>query len=518
MATRVMRAAIRPPPLAQHARERLARTSRTGRVAVLGVLAAMGLMAGTGTYLALLASPYKTDESSHVGYALSLREGRLPDIDTDVPTGRGGPELEAALTRPWPFSVPEIHVGQNPPFPYAAAVPSAEATAALDVRAGPLLGVRMLNVLGGVGAVAAAGLLGRELGGRDPLVGVATAGMLAGLVSVSALVAVANLDGVALFTTTGTAWALARYARTRSLRGALLLGGWAAAAAATRPMALAVAGIAGIVAAVLALQAHGWRRSGGHLVRMAGPPAVLAGWFYVLNIVRYGDPTGASAVYEKYGYEGTRSMWDILWGPEPFIQTVPYLFTEVYGSRPWWTSTGARQYLLAALAVGVVLAAIALAARDRRAALASTAAAVGRGSLCVASWVSVAILAAVPMFLISRHMSRGGAGHARYLLPTVPIVLAAVAVLLARVHRWLPVVAVAVAAVAHLARIDDAGRTYLPDTRITPEILRAALVGQPYRGLALVVAAAGAVACVGALAVLARARGAPRPVAPDDAT
>lgn len=106
--------------------------ARSGTVTV-GLVGAFILFCGLACFLALSHQVFTTDESSHVGYTMRLREAVLPSIDTLVPTEGGGPELERALERPWPWGVPYIHVASNPPFVYAAAIPFTEASARLGM-------------------------------------------------------------------------------------------------------------------------------------------------------------------------------------------------------------------------------------------------------------------------------------------------------------------------------------------------------------------------------------------------
>ena len=96
------------------------------RTVVVGLAGALAFIAAVGGYLAMVDAPYQQDESSHVGYALSLRQGDLPSIWTPVPTEGGGEHLRIALSRPWPFSDPDVHVANNPPFVYLASLPFAE--------------------------------------------------------------------------------------------------------------------------------------------------------------------------------------------------------------------------------------------------------------------------------------------------------------------------------------------------------------------------------------------------------
>lgn len=474
------------------------------RTVTAGLIGALLLVGGVGLFLAVGNPPYQQDESSHVGYVLALREGDLPSLETPVPTAGGGDLLKLALQRPYPFSQRTIHIANNPPFPYLAALPFAEITSRLDVPGGPLLGVRLLDVAGATVAIGMAFLLGRELGGDNDFLGLTTAGFVAGVMGIPIVSAAANIDGIAFAATTGVTWALARFARTRSTRSATVLGLWCAGAAAVRPMSLVFAAVAGALALVLAWQAVGARRILPLAVRLAGPTVVLTGWFYVVNVARYGDFTGSAAVFDQQGIHGGPGLIDVLWSPGPFVQTLTYLSTEVYGRSPWWLYSGPRPYLIAALAVIVLGVAIALSMRSSRAPGPERPDTSERTTgLVPSAWISVAVLVPVPMLLIAQHIHGGGAGHPRYLFPVVPIFAAAFALVLTTINRWLTVLAVGLYVLAEVTRIRAAGNLTLPGPKIFAAPLRESLLGQPYRGLAVGVAIAGAVLLMVALIRLA---------------
>jgi hypothetical protein len=468
------------------------------RIVVVGLAGALAFIAAVGGYLAMIHGPYQQDESSHVGYALSLRQGELPSIWTPVATEGGGEHLRVALSRPWPFSEPDVHVANNPPFVYLASLPLAELGIRTHVTDATLLVLRLVDLAGAVVAVAVAYLLGRELSGGDRFVGCLTAGLLSSVIAVSLLSSVANLDGPALAATTGVTWMTARFARTRALRDATLLGLWCAGAAAVRPMSLAFAAVAGAMGLLLGVRARGPSALVPLVIRLAGPAVLLTGWFYALNWHRYGDVTGSDALFDKFGLGGGRSLFELLTSPDVSVEPFAYLVTEVYGRRPWWEYRGPRHYLIAAVAVGVVIAAIVLAARSSR----STRPRHDGAGLSLAAWICCAVLALVPIVLTAQHAAGGGAAHARYLLPILPIAAAATALVATRINRWLAVAMVAVCAIAQVTRIRAAGNIH--DAALTLPQLRDPLIGQPFLGLSVAVAILGAVVLVASLVRMAK--------------
>jgi hypothetical protein len=341
-------------------REASGSTDRARRRILIGVIGSVALIAGVSLYLAMVHPTYGADEPSHVGYVLSLRQGELPSVTTPIQTADGGELLEAAIRRPW--AARTTFSANNPPFVYLVSLPFVELAIRSGITEGPLLAFRFLDVVGACLAVAVAYFLGRELSEGNRIVGLVTAGLLASFLAVGRISAGAMLDGPALAATTGVTWMVARFARTRSLRDATWLGCWCAAAAAVRPMSLAFAAVAGALALVLGLRTLGKGALIPLVIRLAAPAVLLAGWFYVLNVYRYGDPTGAAAGDEMRlpGFHHV-SLFTSLRSPNVTARPFAYLISG-HGKNilPWYR--GSRGYVVAALAVGLVVGAVLLAA------------------------------------------------------------------------------------------------------------------------------------------------------------
>jgi hypothetical protein len=221
----------------------------------------------------------------------------------------------------------------------------------------------------------------------------------------------------------------------------------------------------------------------------------LTGWFYALNLHRYGDATGSDALFDKFGLVGGRSLFDLLTSADVSVEPFAYLVTEVYGRSPWWDYRGFRHYLIAAVAAGVVITAVVLAARSSR----SPRLRHDGAGLSLAAWVCSAVLALVPIVLTAQHAAGGGAAHARYLLPILPIVATATALVATQINRWLAVGVVGVFAIAQLTRMRAAGNVYDVALPLTPPQLHDALIGQPLLALSVAAAIAGAVVLLGSL-------------------
>jgi hypothetical protein len=468
---------------------------------VVWLVGALFFITGVSAYLAMIRAPYQADEAAQVGYALSLRKGELPSTSTRVPTEGGGEHLKIALSRP--FTPPNIHVANNPPFVYVMSLPLVELASITHVTDGPLLVLRLVNLIGAVAATAVAYLLGRELSGGNRFVGLATAGLVSSVIAISVVSSVAGLDGSALVATTAVSWMTARFARTRAFRDATVLGLCCACAAAVRPMSLAFAAVAAALALFIGLRTHGTRALAPLTLRLATPTVLLTGWFYAWNWHRFGSFAGPYAEVDTSGVESD-SLFGLLTGPEVSVEPFAYLVTEVYGRNPWWQYNGLRHYLITAIAVGVVLAAIVMAARSSG----SDRMRPEGAQVSLAAWMCSVALALVPIVLTAYHVSHGGGGHARYLFPILPIVAAAAAFVATRINRWLAVGLVAAFAIAQITRLRAAGN--LDDAWIStaPPQLRHSPLGQPLLGLSVVIAIAGAVVLLGSLVLGARERAA----------
>ncbi len=475
------------------------RRAVAGRTALLGVLGAVLLLAGGSLYQALVTPPYRfIDEQAHAGYVLAIQDGRLPTIDTPIDQTRGGVALRTRLATEPPRRR-DVWVANNPPLAYLLAAGPAAATRALGVAGGPLLGLRLLNIAAASAAVALAYLLGRDLAGGDRTIGLVTAALVAAAPHVGFVVSVGFTDGFALLATTGVLTWLARACGAGPVgwgdrRSVQVLGIWMAVAAAARPMALVLAIAAGIVALAVAW----WRRSTPvvwTLAWLALPAAVTSGWFYVLNTIRYGDPTGSSALLDKMGRSPAGSLWSSLttrgaW--ESAFRTIitRRLEAPLPGDPYRWYEIALVVVLLGVGAAAVLV--VRSAVRNRGT--------TGTTDLPGVAWAAVAVVSLVPVLLVAQHRAGGGAPHPRYLLPMLPVVAAAVALSAVRLTtRWGALVLVVALAAVDL-RQTRASAAWLAANPTGPpgselvtaygsELLRAGTLAAAALGLVLLVAA-----------------------------
>lgn len=486
------------------ARQLLAR-----RAVALGVLGAVLLLAGGSLYQALVTPPYRfIDEQAHAGYVLAVQDGQLPTIDTPIDQVHAGPALRTRLINQ-PERRRDVWVANNPPLTYVVAAGPAALTRALGLPGGPLLGLRLVNVAAVAGAVVLSFLLARDLAGGDRTVGLVAAGIVAATPHLGFVAALGFNDGVSILATTGVLLGLARVtgARPTSIgeQAAIRwLGIWCLVAALTRPMALVVA----VAAATLAFLVVWWRRTaplGWALAWLAGPTIVGAGWFYVLNVVRYGDPTGSQALFDKFLREPTGSLWSSLTLTTVWESAVRTIWTRrlqvpLPGDPHGWYVVAL--WITIAGVVGTAVLVAWSAVRHRG----GTATPIARFAtsipLPVTAWATISIVTFVPVLLTAQHRSGGGSPYPRYLLPMVPVVATAIALTAVRFGtRWLGLALVALLAGVAF-RQTRASATWLADNLDGPpgSELVTAYGNELVRGASLAVAAVGLVLVLLAIA------------------
>lgn len=260
------------------------------------------------------------DEASHVGYARELSHGRLPTIDSLIPSD-GDPRLARVLSAR-DARHQTIWTANHPPLFYALA--------AVPLRAGidsghPGMGMqvaRLLSVgLSVLGLVALAYMALLLAPGR-PQLAVAAVGLVALLPSFVSISARVYNDSLAFLTSTaGLAAAAVFVVRGPSATRLVAVAVTASLAALTRASGWLVVGIAG-----LAVLIGVWRAgAGGSLRRLGrtvagaglvgGMALAVAGWFYWRNRALYGDLTASTALLDRFGRSPKGTVLGLLTDP-----------------------------------------------------------------------------------------------------------------------------------------------------------------------------------------------------------
>lgn len=390
------------------------------------------------------------DEASHVGYARELSHGRLPTIDSRIPSD-GDPRLARVLgARDARHQT--IWTANHPPLFHALV--------AVPLRAGidsghPRIGMhaaRLLSVgLSILGLVVLAYLVLLLVPGR-PQLAVAAVGLVALLPSFVSISARVYNDSPAFLTSTaGLAAAAVFVIRGPSATRLAAVAVTASLAALTRASGLLVVGIAG-----LAVLIGVWRAGDGGRLRRLGRAAAaaglvgvtalaVAGWFYWRNRTLYGDLTASTALLERFGRSSKGTVLGLLTDPG---------YWRVQQQRLWDVtnlvprSDGALFRRLWPLALvplaGLLLAGVRWLADPARA---SRRPDPGRA---VAFGLGVLLLVLLQVTMV-QFVSDGGGAHIRYLFPGLAVVALAAAFGLAALpggRRGLPVMVMLLAMAA----------------------------------------------------------------------
>ncbi|MCA9699320.1 MAG: glycosyltransferase family 39 protein [Myxococcales bacterium] len=440
---------------------------------LLPLLGALLIFVGLGLAQALATPPLGSiDERVHFSYALEVRDGNLPEIETPVREEIVGLSPKKSRNTIW--------VSNHPPLFYAAqALAIGEVESEEDLPEAFFRG-RLLSIVFTTVGLCFAYLCLRELfGPRSPLPALVIA-LVATVPHFTHIMSLIHNDTLAFLTGTAALY-YAIILLTRGLDAGrylgLLLATSGALACRISGLLVVVAGLTALVIACFRDVSGGWARKLG-LCALAVAGVVLAlalssGWFYLRNIELYGDLSGAAVLFEKFDREPHGSVITTLnqrWIWHSLAKQLGYRYSMVGLIRP-----RARVLLnalyIAALAGFVVDAVSRLRARER--------ADFELQRLWAALWtpavLSVLMLAAVfvlNLVSIFAFRSAGGYPHARYLLPYLWILVVLFAIGLVRFGKWLPVFALVLTVVLQLLSLDEfVARVHRVDGRAMRDLL-----------------------------------------------
>ncbi|MFJ9388212.1 phospholipid carrier-dependent glycosyltransferase [Nocardioides sp. NPDC101246] len=388
------------------------------------LLAAMVLVAifalSLSSYVALTrVLQYQTrDEGPNAGYAVELASGRLPTIDTPVTTdARRYPQVVEGLGTMADEPHRHIWTANHPPLYYLISLPFVAAAGALDAPQVMIVGMRLINAVASALCVLLVGLIAFEVTRRAAVAFLATGISASCAVLVSAGGHIAN-DGVAVAASSLTLLATIRILNRGLSPGRLTLVALAgtAAAGAKAPGVLTVVLCGAAIAVALLLRDHtrrGMVRALAASAVAAGVPALATGWFYVRNIVLYGDPTASHALLDKFDREPNGTWWQIV--------TDGSLWVDWY--ERLWAPLLAEGYAAGADVLAVVAVLGLLVLLVRRSTTRPTDAPSTR-----AGWLLLTAHAALVLVNLIGFVAAGGNPNDRYLMPLMPLLASVLAV------------------------------------------------------------------------------------------
>lgn len=412
------------------------RGSRAFRLGMGGALTLYGALVLVWVFCVPLFGP--ADERAHVDYLWQLAHGHLPVAGTRFTAEF--PELgQVGYVQ---------HVSNHPPLFYLVTGPLLRVADALGHPAAGLYLIRLLNAALTLITIIVIARIAAEVTARARqhvrVAVVVTAAVLAAVnpALLAASGAIQN-DAPAILLAALVALVLVRAVRTGlDPRTVALLAVLCTLGTLTRVTFLTVVAVAVVAVAALTLWPDLRRRrpdSGtlrsvvARALVVVGSVVVGAGWFLVLNLQRYGDLTGGSAVY---GIEWVRER-DLA----PGAASGPLVY--LLHPHTWWTqlqqvvapvpsiSRGHWPYVLMTVVLVVVLVLAVVAAVRRR----------GPDVVDRAGAAGLLVLAALlagSLAKLAEHVSHRGGANQRYLLDALGLWAVGGAVLLLALGRLAP--------------------------------------------------------------------------------
>ena len=495
---------------------------------IVGLVAIVLAFVGIGALHALQQPPFwPTDETAHVGYAQEIASFRLPQISEfpEVPVEARQWQAERSMANDIRYR--GVWVANHPPLNYVAVAPAIWVSRAADAPDGGLILMRFANVAFAAVGVVFTFLLASELTRRNHRLALLAAALATLVPQGHAVFSQGLNDGLGFAAGTAVVWAGARCLRridALGRRDLALLAGAAAVAfgsrAATMLLAIAVVGVVALrqFTRPAPSMSEQWRRA-AHLALVGLGPAVVAfGWFYMRNMVLYGDVGASQYLLEMFRRERRGSVVDMVvrWS----------MWSDVYEGLMSPTTQrrivppgSAVITLIAAIGVGIVFVTGRIGrggesstgddpSSDERIAEADTL----RWQLSLAL-VTVGLIA----LTIAQHASGGGNAHARYAMPAIGVAAVLVVIGMERVwSRWAPLALVVIAgwwALINLPVDIDAEllRRTRDDGQLPPLPLRVLPLSDGWRTAAGVLIAVGVVVAAGALLAALRSTARPAP-------
>lgn len=484
------------------------RARRRLRWETVGLIGALVAFVGFSLHFAFATQPLlPQDEHAHLAYGYAVADGQLPEIESWDRYPESADHMDRRVRNARDDRYRTVWVANHPPLYYVMLAPLLVATDLVGDADRGIMAGRLLNIAFATVGIALTYLLAVEVSGGVRSLGVLAAALVALTVQAQYTFAHAYNDGLALLTITLMAWAAVRcLRRAHPPGGALVLGLSIAAAAATRAVGL-ILGVVVIVTVVGARTLMEGRRvdrpafvAAMHAAILAAPTVLLVGWFYVRNVVLYGDIGASSYLLERFdrvpreGGMVTTALDGHLWR-QVYDRMVGYTrFSNPIGVSEWALDLWRWGALLAA--VGLVVALVRGRAGGQRDD--GRPAVLGRPGVVV-----LVLVAATNAAVYVQHVAGGGSPWPRYFYPTLGVMATLAAIGLHRLQpRVLPLLAVT-----------GAAATCWVLARPTERLAGTPMVSPRLGTVSLALAAAGVVVVAGVLAwgVVARMLGLGRP-------
>ena len=372
----------------------------------VGVGGVLLMFVALTTLYAAADRPFFSDESAHTQYGLDVGHGELPTLHDRVTPSIGG------------MAPTTVYTANHPPLYYLVI--------AVPLRLGLMIGhpgvgfhaARLCSMLLSVAALILTVMLARRLAPERPVVAVMAAGMMATVPMFLGVSSAVFNDSMIVLTTVSTLLLTVRMIMDggsgRRLAGVSLS---ALAACAARITGVVPAAVGAVGAAFV-----WWRREpedppGRRVLRGLGIGAVVGAvitagisWFYVRNVMLYGDLIGKEVNRTELGYHpADRGVVDVVFDPNTWhsLLATSYSRPGLVGPVLWRVIEAVAT--VAALSVGWWL----LCRLTRRTRPSRTS---------VACWLACGFVVVATLILLLYYDTEGGPPNPRYLLPALPVV------------------------------------------------------------------------------------------------
>lgn len=424
----------------------------TGTIGLLLVYLSLAALYTAGSPLF-----FRADESSNVGYAISLYSGTLPTFETPIPT-HDFPRLAQRLQHDVDIGHDHrvtIWTANHPPLFYTLV--GAPLRTGLD-SGYPIVGLwvaKGMNVLAGGGVIIATVALARAMAPTRPQVALVAGAWITMIPLLISEPAGLYNDFVAALSATGALAAGAALAtKGRTWPRLFAAAAWGSVAALTRVSGLLFVAVACALAALavfkiphLSIFERIQRLITGTGIIVVAVTTSSA-WFYWRNISLYGDISGATVARNRLGMESHQSVWEVLLSSDFWSAQIGQIFlSRLLGAIDRASPLGAEitvsAFALSIMAILWLLLITVLIVPPFVLAIPAVLRHVRKRTTYRVTSTGVAILlmmSCIPVVIVTTafHASHGGNPHGRYLLQALPLIAVAIAAGWTRITRTIP--------------------------------------------------------------------------------
>lgn len=407
-------------------------------VAAFILLAAIMSLFMSLQYTAIGSPHIEVDETSSTSYVAALARWVSPTIATSNAYGTSGFPGVWLPQAPSSPSQRMIWTANHPPLFHLLAVPAVWFADWIGAPGVALFTMRFISAASTALVVLISGHLARELIPWIPTVALVSSAAAAAMTTIVFQGGFAYNDGFATATGGLALLVLARAARRGVTAGRVgWISVWCTASAGTRPTGVLLTAMV-VVAVLLMCLVQGQSR--GRAIRFAvvvgAVPALLVGWFYLRNIILFGDATASSALLQRFGRK-----------PNPRLTTIEGSLTylrsqwdQLFVQRRLGRSSSNRVRFIRpvgkVLSAGFAILVISSWIRDRR--LLFLRSRSNRWWSTAIVWATLVAVSVATIGATIASLAAGVGSHERYLMPVEPLLTIALGLGVAGLASWIP--------------------------------------------------------------------------------